>query len=180
MHDFVKVLDFGLVKEVDGPDPTITAPNTIAGTPLYIAPETITKPDTVDARVDLYALGAVGYFLLTGEPPFTGSTAIDIYFRHLQVPPTPPSEKLGRPLPKELEAIVLQCLAKAPADRPASASDLADRLEALKLAHPWSESEAKAWWQERRSSMTPEAKAGIGEPSSTSSSPQDHILVNVK
>jgi len=172
MHDFVKVLDFGLVKEVGGADPTITAPDTIAGTPLYVAPETITKPATVDARVDIYALGAVGYFLLTGEPPFTGSSAIDIYFHHLSVPPTPPSERLGRQLPQDLESIVMQCLAKSPADRPPSASELADRLEALKVAHPWSESEAKAWWQARHSSARPGPKAGIGEPGSTSGSGQ--------
>jgi serine/threonine-protein kinase len=170
IHDFVKVLDFGLVKEVGTTDPAITAPHTITGTPLYVAPETITNPETVDARVDIYALGAVGYYLLTGDPPFTGSSAMDVFCRHLSVPPIPPSEKLGRPLPQTLESIVMQCLAKSPADRPPSASDLADRLEALTIALPWSEADAKAWWQAHPSSATSGPKTGIGEPTSTSGS----------
>jgi len=102
----------------------------------------------------------VGYFLLTGEPPFIGSTVVEIYFRHVSVPPTPPSERVGRALPQDLESIVMQCLAKSPADRPPSVNELADRLETLKIAHPWSESEAKAWWQARRASASPVPNAG--------------------
>jgi serine/threonine protein kinase len=166
MHDFVKVLDFGLVKELGTTDPTITAPHTIMGTPLYVAPEAITNPETVDARVDIYALGAVGYYLLTGEPPFTGSSAADVFLRHLSVPPIPPSERLGRLLPQELESIIMQCLAKSPADRPPSASDLADRLEALRIALPWSEVDAKGWWEAHRSPASLGAKTGVREPSS--------------
>jgi serine/threonine-protein kinase len=146
MYDFVKVLDFGLVKEVGVIDPAISAPDLVAGTPLYMAPETIARPDDVDVGVDIYALGAVGYFLLTGEPPFTGPSAIEIYHDHLYERPTPPSERLGHPVPQDLEDLVLECLAKSPKDRPASASDLADALATLQIAHPWGGKEAKERW----------------------------------
>jgi eukaryotic-like serine/threonine-protein kinase len=168
MHDFVKVLDFGLVKEVDSPDTAISAPNLVAGTPLYMAPETIARPDDVDAGVDIYALGCVGYYLLTGEPPFTGSNAIAIYHGHLHQRPPSPSERLGRQVPDDLEALVMRCLAKSPSDRPASASDLADALATLQISHPWGEKEAKAWWEARDSSLRKtEAQAVIGDPQLT-------------
>jgi eukaryotic-like serine/threonine-protein kinase len=163
MPDFVKVLDFGLVKEVGTPDPALTSPNTIAGTPLYMAPETIASPEDVGVGVDIYALGAVAYCLLTGEPPFTGPTAIDVYHGHLHVVPPSPSSRLGRPVPEDLEALVMACLAKSPADRPASARDLADRLDALRAEHPWSESDAAAWWQKRPSPVKADAPVPSGD-----------------
>jgi len=164
----VKVLDFGLVKEVGHQDPTVTSPDTIAGTPLFMAPEAITSPDTVDARADIYALGAVAYYLLTAEPPFQGANVVDVYHGHLYVAPTAPSLRLGRPVAPELEAIVMQCLAKAAADRPASASVLADQLEALGTVQPWSQSDARAWWHTRPVPVTHEPRAVIGDPGLTS------------
>jgi serine/threonine-protein kinase len=149
MHDFVKVLDFGLVKEVDAPDTALSAPNMIAGTPLYLAPETIAHPDQIDGRSDIYALGAVAYFLLTGDPPFTGTSAMEIFSGHLFQQPPSPSERLGQQVPHDLEALVMKCLAKSASDRPASTSDLADALALLQASHAWGENEAKAWWATR-------------------------------
>jgi serine/threonine protein kinase len=155
--DVAKVLDFGLVKVVeDGWDPGITRDGVISGTPLYLAPEALTHPDAVDARSDLYALGAVGYYLLTGEHVFTG-TIPEVCGHHLHTAPTPPSERLGRELPPELEALVMQCLAKDPSERPASAAETRDRLTAMDGVDGWGQAEARAWWEERGATLGPES-----------------------
>ena len=160
--DFVKVLDFGLVKDSSGSDehadPQLSSANAIAGTPLYMAPESITKPKEVDARVDLYALGCVGYWLLTARPPFEGANLVEICSHHLHTPPTRPSRILGAPVDERLEALLLKCLAKSPAERPASAKVLADALKELAVALPWTEEEARAWWA-RRARKSPSEKA---------------------
>jgi eukaryotic-like serine/threonine-protein kinase len=149
VHDFVKVLDFGLVKEVHSPDASLSAPNVIAGTPLYMAPETIKSPGDVDARVDIYALGAVGYCLIAGEPPFTGESAVEVYHGHLYEQPAPLSERLGKSVPHEVEAILMRCLSKAPTDRPGSATELAETLDTLQASPPWTEKDASDWWRSR-------------------------------
>jgi hypothetical protein len=146
--DFVKLLDFGLVKALDGPrQSTVTVAPGLTGTPLYMSPEAIDKAWTVDARSDIYALGAVGYFLLTGKPVFEGDNIVEICMRHVDTPPVPPSVRLGRPVPPELEAIILRCLAKSPADRPQSALELRRLLQRVKLSDDWTEDDASAWWQ---------------------------------
>jgi eukaryotic-like serine/threonine-protein kinase len=132
MKDFVKVLDFGLVKEVDPKDPSLSSTESIAGTPLYMAPESITDPGAIDSRVDLYAVGGVAYWLLTGTPPFEGTNLIEICSQHLHAPVEPPSKRLGRPIPEALEQIVLRCLAKKREDRPESARALIELLSAAK------------------------------------------------
>ncbi|MDB5212856.1 MAG: serine/threonine kinase [Myxococcaceae bacterium] len=142
--DFVKLLDFGLVKEMRPNASAISSSDLIAGTPLYMAPETVSDPERVDARVDLYALGAVGYTLLAGEPPFPGRNVVEIYHGHLYGRPRPVATVLGRPSPDDLERLLLECLAKRPADRPASARELAVSLARLQLVHPWSEEDARA------------------------------------
>ena len=147
--DVVKVLDFGLVKEAENAaeiavDPKMSAANTILGTPHYMAPEAIVDPKKVDARTDLYAVGATAYYLLTGERVFEGSNLVEICSKHLHEPPPAPSAK-AEGVPAELDAIVLACLAKKPEDRPANAADLAARLRALDL-EDWSREEARAWW----------------------------------
>ncbi|MGZ3455543.1 MAG: serine/threonine-protein kinase [Polyangiales bacterium] len=146
--DVAKVVDFGLVKRVEGADAEDSAKSaigTIIGTPLYMSPESIVTPDAVDARSDLYAVGALGYFLLTGSPPFEGATVIEVCSRHLHAEPEPPSVRLGKALPTELEALLLACLAKKPEERPASARALRDALVALPVP-AWSEADARAWW----------------------------------
>ncbi len=145
--DLCKIVDFGLVRQQDAPDAsTITQTGTVLGTPLYMAPEAITAPATVDARADLYALGAVAYFLLTGTTVFEGRTVVEICSQHLHAAPEPPSARLGAPVPETLEELVLRCLAKSPDDRPQSALELRELLEACEDVPIWTGSEARAWW----------------------------------
>jgi hypothetical protein len=150
--DLVKVLDFGLVKQLDGAavsDGVQSIAGEVVGTAHYLSPEAITTPSAVDARSDLYAVGGLAYFLLTGAAPFTGRTLVEICGHHLHSPPMPPSQRLGRPLPPALESAVLSCLAKSPADRPRDAGALRDLLARAGAANPWSREEAAAWWRER-------------------------------
>ncbi len=145
--DIAKVLDFGLVKVVNARvEDVLTGGGAVTGTPQYVAPEALTEPENVDCRIDLYALGAVGYFMLTGEHVFTGSI-IEILGHHLHTEPVPPSERLGRELPVELEALVMQCLAKNPDDRPQSAGEIHQRLAACQEIESWSQADARAWWE---------------------------------
>jgi len=163
ISDLVKVVDFGLVKDVglkrDGgaPDPGLTNANTITGTPLYLAPETMTTPDALDARADLYALGAVGYWLLTGTHVFSGSTVIEVCAHHLHTIPERPSARLAAPVTADLEALLLSCLEKRPEDRPASAHVFRDRLRACAGSGSWTNARAAEWWASHRH----ELKSGI-------------------
>jgi serine/threonine-protein kinase len=144
--DFVKVVDFGLVKSLDVPDEGLTGDG-LAGTPLYLPPEALRSPETVDARSDLYALGAVAYFMLTGRPVFEGRTLIDVCDQHLHVLPVPPSAR-GAVLPAALERTVLRCLAKDAQERPQSAAALRAELDDADSG-AWTEEDAGAWWRER-------------------------------
>jgi serine/threonine-protein kinase len=148
--DIAKVLDFGLVREITGSaDPRLTAENVVHGTPQYLAPEAIRNSDSIDARSDLYALGAVGYFLLTGTPVFSGRGSLEVIHHHLQTIPESMSKRLGRPIPPKLEAVVMSCLAKNPDDRPESARALAKVLHDCDDVQPWDELDARRYWQER-------------------------------
>ncbi|MBX3219662.1 MAG: serine/threonine protein kinase [Labilithrix sp.] len=146
--DVAKVVDFGLVKRVlpSAEDSVVSAPELTVGTPLYIAPETLSSPLETDTRTDLYSLGAVGYFLLTGSPVFVGGSVADILTAHLRSKPLPPSTRLGHPVPRDLEAVLLDCLAKTPAERPADALALRERLLACADASGWTDADARAWW----------------------------------
>jgi serine/threonine-protein kinase len=146
--DFVKVLDFGLVKTAWslGDDDRLTSEGTITGTPAYMAPEAVLGAQAVDARVDLYGLGCVAYWLLTGERLFVGRTPVEVLLHHARTPPVPPSERSGREIPPELEALVLSCLAKEPDERPASAEWLAARLAECPTAGAWTPARAQQWW----------------------------------
>jgi serine/threonine protein kinase len=145
--DVAKVVDFGLVKAVDtGGDVGLTAADAITGTPLYMPPEAVRSPESVDARSDLYALGCVGYFLLAGSPVFEGDSVVSVLADHIHREPTPPSVRLGCPVPKDLEALILRCLAKDPAERPSNAAELATALSSCGDANGWTAAEARAWW----------------------------------
>jgi serine/threonine protein kinase len=149
LADFVKVLDFGLVKAVGGAEEAnLTAANAVTGTPLYLSPEAVNEPDRLDARADVYALGAVAYFLLTGAPVFTGATVMEICMKHVREAPEPPSARLGRPVSPALETLILRCLAKAKADRPGDAGALLRDLEKCPVAGKWTADDAAAWWAE--------------------------------
>jgi serine/threonine-protein kinase len=158
--DIAKVLDFGLVKVVEGnEDANVTRDGVVTGTPQYLAPEALTDPDNIDGRSDLYALGAVGYFLLTGEQVFTGNI-VEICGHHLHTDPIPPSERLGREVPFELEALLMECLAKNPDDRPQSAGEIRTRLAASLEVPRWRQADAEAWWQEHGETLEPETDNG--------------------
>jgi eukaryotic-like serine/threonine-protein kinase len=147
--DVVKVLDFGLIKDITtarGSD-TEADGERLVGTPLYMSPEQLTEPNRVDARSDLYAVGALGYFLLTGVPPFSGRTVLEVCSHHLRTLPIAPSARLGAAIPRELEALIMGCLAKAPEDRPQSAAVLEAAL--VRFAANWTQTRARRWWFER-------------------------------
>ena len=149
VHDVAKVLDFGLVKQVGaaagGEGAGRTGSATVTGTPLYMAPEAIISPDAMDARTDLYALGAVGYFLLTGHDVFSGRSLLEVCGHHLHSTPVPPSHRLGAPIPSDLERVILSCLEKDPLRRPADARALQTALRACRDAGSWSDEDARRW-----------------------------------
>jgi hypothetical protein len=152
--DVSKLLDFGLVKELGAVgDAALTADNALTGTPHYMSPESLTAPEEVDARGDLYALGAVGYFLLTAEHVFPGATTVEVLGHHLHTPPVRPSERAGRPLPEDLEGLILRCLRKDPSERPQSARALRRALEACEDMGAWTEEHALEWWQQHGPSL---------------------------
>jgi serine/threonine-protein kinase len=150
IDDVAKLLDFGLVKPTvdEGQPMDITREGVITGTPLYMSPEQATGDSEPDARSDVYSLGAVGYFLVTGRPPFDDDRPIKLMIAHAREPVTPPS-KHCRDLPADLEEVILRCLAKDPADRFQSASALRQALLACDAAAEWSRDHAAAWWRQR-------------------------------
>jgi hypothetical protein len=145
--DVVKVLDFGLVKAMeDRQQAGLTQQASLTGTPLYMSPEAIQSPNTVDARSDIYAVGAVGYFLLTGLPVFDGDSVVDLCQKHVDTPPVPPSERIKTTIPAELESALLACLEKSRAKRPQTARDLSLLIGRCREAREWSIEDADAWW----------------------------------
>ena len=146
VYDFVKVLDFGLVKPITdaSPEHSLATQGSIIGTPGYMAPE-IALSAKVDGRADLYALGCVAYYLLTGRQVFEGDRVMQVFAQHLQTVPTPPSQRVPVAVPPDLEQLVLACLAKKPEDRPQSAAEL-DRRLALADVEPWTDVHAREWW----------------------------------
>lgn len=148
IYDFVKVLDFGLVKELETGESDLSRPGMVMGTPLYMSPEAIRSPESVDASSDIYALGAVAYTLITGSPVFPGDNVIDVCRGHLYEEATPPSQRSELEIPDELEALILRCLEKDPDRRPVSAAALLEALEGIEAALPvaWTQEEARRWW----------------------------------
>ena len=147
-HDFVKVLDFGLVKSVTGqlgPDSMATAAGFTPGTPAYMAPE-IALGEQCDGRADLYALGCVAYYLLTGTLVFEATSGLQMIAKQVHEEPVPPSQRTELDVDPELERVVLACLAKRPEDRPQTATELERMLAEIEI-EPWSEEEATRWWR---------------------------------
>jgi len=148
-YDFVKVLDFGLVKSSSAnlPDNELTATGTAAGTPAYMAPEMAMGTAGIDGRADLYALGCVAYWMLTGHQVFDGDSSIAPILKHVRDTPVPPSQRTEIYIPPELEAIILSCLQKDPADRPRDAAELSQRLSRVRFARLWTPDRAEQWWE---------------------------------
>ncbi len=150
-YDFVKVLDFGLVKPVTGKvdeHSLATAAGLTPGTPAYMAPE-LAMAEAVDGRADIYALGCVAYYLLTGCLVFEGETSLQVIVKHLQSEPIPPSQRANVIIPPALERVVLSCLAKKREDRPATAGEVSRALSAIAI-EPWTQVDAKRWWDEKK------------------------------
>lgn len=154
--DFLKLLDFGIARVVDTPAEaaTVTHAGVLRGTPAYMSPE-VCKGGNADARSDIYSLGATLYFLLAGAPPFDAASGGNLLLAHLTEEPLPPSVRRGSPLPPDLEAVVLRCLAKEPADRYASARELYEALGAAIGVETWTLEEARAFWTRHRPSSGP-------------------------
>ena len=150
--DFVKVLDFGLVKHFETPIPgtMLTMEGVTAGTPAYMAPEIALGKSDVDGRSDIYSLGCVAYYMLTGQPVFSGDTPVATVLAHVQNAPVPPRERSELEVPRALDQLILECLAKDPAGRPASAAELGERLVATVPADAWTQQNAHAWWELHR------------------------------
>jgi serine/threonine-protein kinase len=163
-YDFVKVLDFGLVKSSAVPEMTeeqLTIEGTTTGTPAYMAPEMALGKHGVDGRSDIYSLGCVAYWLLTGHLVFDGNGALPVLLAHIQEKPVPPSQRGELEIPAELERIVLACLAKNPDHRPQSAGELAAVLSACPVAKPWSVERAAEWWRTHAPSLALPAVAAL-------------------
>ena len=154
-YDFVKVLDFGLVKVSSSrsSQPTLTSVHTTSGTPAYMAPEIILGERDVDQRADVYALGCVAYFLLTGEIVFEADTPMKMLLHHVQTPPIPPSQRTELPIPKELDDLVLACLEKNPDKRPQDAEQLF-RMTNQCRSCAWDREAAKQWWERHLLELT--------------------------
>lgn len=160
LHDVAKLLDFGLVKEhiaTTEADVALTAEGKFGGSPLYMAPEQAVSFKDVDARSDIYALGGVAYFLLTGRPPFAGENFMAIVVAHAKEPPVPPSV-VNEAVPADVEQIILRCLEKKPADRFPDMANLRQALAGCGCARQWTPKKAAEWWREHE-------RAGKVEPS---------------
>ncbi|HEV3339936.1 MAG TPA: serine/threonine protein kinase [Pirellulales bacterium] len=163
--DFAKLLDFGLVKAIGSErEAGLTAAGAVTGTPLYLSPEAIQHPDDLDLRSDLYAAGAVAYFLLTGTSVFETKSIVDLLMHHVNTPPQAPSQRLGKFISPDLEALVLRCLAKQRDDRPASARELAASLARCSTCGDWTETEAAAWWTAHWGSISIASSASVATP----------------
>jgi serine/threonine-protein kinase len=152
-YDYLKVLDFGIVKGDpdrrvhDAPGPTLlSAPHLLQGTPAFMAPEVIFEDRVVDGRTDLYSLACAAYWALTGQPVFQANSPAQMLLHHAQTAPVPPSEVSELPIPGDLDAVLMQCLAKDPARRPSSALALESQLDRVRCREAWTEDRARAWW----------------------------------
>jgi eukaryotic-like serine/threonine-protein kinase len=176
--DVVKVLDFGLVKAIDEQKRAgMTDQRGLVGTPLYMSPEAIEMPSAVDARSDLYAVGAVGYFLLTGKAVFESDNLVELCQMHVDTPAPPPSERTSTKIPPELENALLACLEKSRAKRPQTARDLSQLISRCAEALQWSIEESDAWWgRHERGQATPAPPKTPSPASGTSSRGYDMTM----
>ena len=145
--DFVKVLDFGLVKQTSdlNESTALTGLGVAAGTPAFMAPEVAMSKADVDPRADIYAVGCVAYWLLTGEVVFKRDTSLATVLAHVRDTPDPPSVHTELPVPEPLNQLILDCLAKDPAARPQTTAELSTRLDAITVT-PWTADDARRWW----------------------------------
>jgi len=156
-YDFVKVLDFGLVKFNDPSTmetTLMTGAHVTTGTPAFMAPEIITNEGEVDQRADIYALGCVAYYLLTGQLVFEAETPMKMFLQHMQATPIPPSLRSELRIPREIDELVLKCLEKEPAKRPQSAEEVLQMIRNCRSAQSWDYDSARGWWQTNLPELT--------------------------
>jgi serine/threonine protein kinase len=150
-YDFIKVLDFGLVKfrerSATASQTLLTIDHTTTGTPAYMAPEIILGDADVDSRADVYAFGCVAYYLLTGQLVFEAPTPMKMLVQHVEAQPVPPSRRTELPIPPQVDEMVMRCLAKDPDQRPQSAEALLAMMEGCTVCKSWDRATAKRWWQ---------------------------------
>ena len=151
--DFVKVLDFGLVKSQNdgiGKDVQLTIDQFVGGTPSFMPPEQVLGNRPLDARSDIYAVGCVAYWLVTGRLVFTGRTSMEVMVQHTQAKPIPPSQRTELQLPNGFDELIMECLEKNPENRPPTADVLAARLAAIETVNAWTPEDARRWWNTHR------------------------------
>jgi eukaryotic-like serine/threonine-protein kinase len=156
--DVAKILDFGLAKQEMGApvsSPRITRDGLVLGTPAYVAPESLDGSHDVDGRADLYAVGCIGFWLVTGELVFAHDNPIAMVKAHLTTVPRLASKTAKQPIPPTWDALLLHLLAKRPTERPATAGEVVERLEAMHIEREWTNADASAWWAEHRPSQLP-------------------------
>ncbi|GAA5509726.1 serine/threonine-protein kinase PknD [Novipirellula caenicola] len=147
--DLIKVLDFGLVKEITRDTVELTQVDSITGTPMYMSPEAVRDASAADAQSDLYSVGAVGYALLAGVPLFEGGASVDICLKQLNEVPLRPAERIGVPLADDLQNVLMSCLQKDAHQRPMSMDELADTLRACEDYGGWTQVDSVHWWNHR-------------------------------
>ena len=174
LYDVAKVLDFGLVKDIQQTAPDLTQANTLVGTPLYMAPELIVDASGFSPLSDLYALGAVGYYLLMGHNVFEGTSVVEICAMHLNDEPVPPSQRTGREIPPNLEALIMACLAKKPEQRPQSAEAMSQALARCEAFGAWDIWQAQQWCLDNRYALPMEKHEESHKPLSDT-----HLLVDM-
>jgi DNA-binding NtrC family response regulator len=147
-YDYVKVLDFGIVKDQPGQEATmLSGQGILHGTPAFIAPEVILGERRIDGRADLYSLACTAYWALTGQTVFQASTPTQMLLHHAQTPASPPSQVSELPIPSELESLLMQCLEKDPGKRSSSALALDSQLARVRCEEVWTQERAQAWWE---------------------------------
>ena len=172
-YDFVKVLDFGLVKvkgRARDMETLATLEHTTSGTPAYMAPEAILGDTEVDRRADVYALGCVAYYLLTGQLVFDADTPMRMFVQHLQTTPVPPSQRTELPIPPELDAFVMSCLEKDPDKRPQSARVLFD-MACRCSGTGWTNTAAERWWRAHLPELTQDRPLALANTPAGSAAP---------
>lgn len=175
--DWVKVLDFGLVREYSNGEISHRdrGDDTIEGTPLFMPPEAINSSGTIDPRSDLYSVGALGYYLLTGQYIFEGETIPEIHKKQMSAAPIPPSQRTSQPISRELEELLLSCVAKQPEARPPSANELRARLLACPAAGDWTPKARAEWWDAYEQQLL----AAPGETAADASTPLVTVRIDL-
>ncbi len=161
LYDVVKLLDFGLVKPVaENPSARLTQEGSISGTPLFMSPEQARGLGDLDARSDIYSLGAVAYALLTGRPPFEDVNPMEVMIAHVRDEVIPPSQHQAD-VPADLEHVILRCLAKSPEDRFQDVDSLEQALAECAAANQWTQLHAARWWHENGQTAATPRESGV-------------------